>query len=557
MTINQLILLIILPYLFFTSLIGTESYNITEGYEFKLANLKNATKYQFYFQANYPKQLIFEFQIFSKNDEFFHELLTFYIKECESDLLCTEQKAFNYFRRNYMIIYLESKNEYYFNDRIPYYISNYKTQKILFEFMPALNLDYFIININLGKEYILSKDHPSNFTNIIKNNIYHFFLLDLKRFQRVNIEIISKSYHFWRDDFKKIYIKEFTNFTNDCNSYIYMNTTDYQLKRFDKVYKYNFAYDIKIGSVIAIYLSDIRDLDYLYFKVNIKGDNIIEFNNNHDLKNITYIESNLSYYLGTKISQFQTSIITFEYNNPNIPFENVDIYEYENITNLKFRIIQQQKYSFKNIDNDKLIMKFSYKKDNIKITNIYFRIDSKFYIRRISAKIDIINGPYLLNNGDNQTFENINSEYDLYYWIKISQLKQLNINLIFKYSEKSPINSIDIYEYYINNIFSPFYKYEKKPILIERTNNETLFTSLSYITEHPNIYYALLIIHPEKYLEYLNINVNINDIIYHLKNNISKNITNIKAKEKYYFFIDATIYNKLHTQLIISSENLD
>ena len=415
----------------------------------------------------------------------------------------------------------------------------------------VLILSFSLPNSNV---YDLSPNVPSNITNILGENTYHLFISNITRFHRINITMILKT-HAWFTGFneKEITFKEFQSRTDDYYSYISENIPNYYknpsyISEDHKVILYNFFYDIKNNTVLALVLYPWHDQIYLYINICVGGD-LIEFEDNHSIKTYTNLKAKNPYYFYTNISYMQTINITFitKYNKY-FPFEYVDILGYENKENNEIKTIKNNHYNFMNIDEDKLTAIYSYQEYTSNINYIAFRIESRYDLDNITAKIDIVHGPYLLNKGDNKIFRNIIFGYDLYFWIKISQLQKLKINLKFNYSNKNPINYIDIFEYGSNNIFYTFYKHENKPVIIER-NGSDLLTYLPYITEYSSTNYILLKIHPEENIDYLEIYTTIDDIVHHLINSIPKNLTNIKSDNQYFFFIEATIYNKLFIQL--------
>ena len=550
-----MVLVLFLSFPLFYSFDSTEIYNITIGNQYNFTNLSINKNYQFHIEINNPPELNIKiFPYFpNKNIIEYHKIYSqlFYITECESDLSCGSKEIFGF--HDYKFSYSESKNCIL----IAYEIKNNKTKKILLEFCPNFNLN---IKVDLGKTYNITTGVINNFTDILDSFTYHFFVSDIKRFQRINITIITKQKGWWYDPFKDICIKEFKTGADNYNSYIYKNITKMEgliIRKWREFTKYSLIYDIKIGSIISFRLKP-TDLDYLIISLNIKGDNIYEFDDNHITKNLVNLKSNLPYYFLTKISQYQTAIITFinKYSNY-IAFEYADIYEYENKNNLEFSIINKEHFSYRNIDNDKVTLKFSYKEDNLNITYLSFRIEFKYEIEYMTVKIDIIDGPYYLNNGDNKIYRIIKPGYDIYFWIKISQFQKLTINLNFNYFEKNLFNYIDIYEYNYYNFFNNYYKHQNRSVIIEKKDNKELFTSLSYIAEYQNINYVLLKISPKYYNEYLKINVIIDEIVYHFINNIPKNITNIKYNNKYYFFINATKFNKVFALFTLKDKNCE
>ena len=564
---NNIILYLIISISSSNLINSQETYDITIENKLILTDLKNTTNYLFNLKTDYPQELKIEISeyLLGRTNFYKRREQSFDVKECESDLLCEKIDYIDFNNAQMADLYYPDENFYDVGIYIPYIVKNYNTKKVIFEFHPITDIKKFSITFYSLNPYDLSRGVTLNISKLFDSSTYYFFILGEERFKRINITINIKLNWRWWKPLQFIYIKELKNKTHIYNSTIYDNDKNYY-KRYEEydtedgsMYKYNIAYDIKIGSIILISLSsEIAGAINFSINYNIEGE-IIEFDSNHIIKDITNLKINYPYYFFTKISQYQTSIITFTTKYIKyLPFDSIDIFEFENKTNIESKFIKEHRFSYyKQIENDELTIVFSYKEDNVNITDLSFRIEPKYDLDFLYARNDIINGPYFLYNGETQIFKDINSGYDLYFWIKISQFKKLKINLNINYSEKNPINSIDIYEYYSTYIFSKYNKYENHSTIFETNNNTELFTSLSTLVEYDNTNYILLKIHPEEYIKYLKINIIIYDVVFYLKDGVSKNIADIKANNKYCFLINANIYNKIFVEITLEDQNVE
>ena len=198
----HMVLVFFLSFPLFYSFNSTEIYNITIGNQYNFTNLSINKNYQFHIEINNPPELNIKiFPSFPNKIEYrkiYSQL--FYITECESDLSCGSKEIFGF--HDYKFSYSESKNCIL----IAYEIKNNKTKKILLEFCPNFNLN---IKVDLGKTYNITTGVIYNFTDILDSFTYHFFVSDIKRFQRINITIITKQEGWCYYPFDDIYIKEF------------------------------------------------------------------------------------------------------------------------------------------------------------------------------------------------------------------------------------------------------------------------------------------------------------------------------------------------------------
>ena len=156
----------------------------------------------------------------------------------------------------------------------------------------VLILSFSLPNSNV---YDLSPNVPSNITNILGENIYHLFISNITRFHRINITMILKT-HAWFTGFneKEITFKEFQSRTDDYYSYISENIPNYYknpsyISEDHKVILYNFFYDIKNNTVLALVLYPWHDQIYLYINITVEGD-LIEFEDNHSIKTYTNLK---------------------------------------------------------------------------------------------------------------------------------------------------------------------------------------------------------------------------------------------------------------------------
>ena len=174
----------------------------------------------------------------------------------------------------------------------------------------------------------------------------------------------------------------------------------------------------------------------------------------------------------------------------------------------------------------------------------------------LNIKYNVIGEQYFFEgyNDTMKVLKNIEPNYILYIWIKARKIQKLNLILKYNSSQihENPINTIIISEHIYPDIKSSLNKYSYLEISPE-SNEHKLFKNISYEIDSLDTNYVLLEIKPEKKIEYFELEVNIEGHIYDLNEN-EKMITNIKANNPIYFFVNATIYNKIFLTLTYNNK---
>ena len=439
---------------------------------------------------------------------------------------------------------------------INHFIRNQKAKRIIIHFYPNYNLTYLNIIVDLANPFYLQKGITQKFNNILEYYNYQFFL-GVELFQRINVTITAKSTEL--RPFNYVNITEYLNKTLDYyyNYNIISTPFYYDIKNdvYHQIFSINLIYDIQLSNKVSLLLNFKCDLDYvkIYFE-SIGGEIILEDNK---AKNIPNIKNNIPYFFSTKTTLFQTSLITLRIKScENNPIDFLDIYGINDINNLEIGIIGKQIPAKQINDKDKneLIIFYSYQVNSSDITRIGFKILPKFDLDYINAKIENMGGTFLMNDGENKKFDNIYPESEFHFWVKASQFQKIDMNVNINSNKEIPINNIDIYEYYCPSINSNIYKHFSQIIIPERKYNDTLSITLSYLVNDINTKYVSFKIKNKKYIECLEIKFNTQGNIYYLKDETPMNITNIKAGNISYFFINATKYNELFIQINFKKE---
>ena len=439
---------------------------------------------------------------------------------------------------------------------ISHFIRHQKTKRIIIYFYPNYNLTFLNINVDLANPFYIKKGISQKFNNILEYYNHQFFF-GVELFQRINVTITAKSTEL--RPFNHVNITEYLNKTVDYYYNYNIRSTPfyYDIKNdvYNKIFTINLIYDIQLSNKVSLLLNFKCDLDYveIYFE-SIGGEIVLD---NNKAKNIQNIKKNIPYFFSTKTNLFQTSLITLKIKNyENNPIDYFDIYGINDKNNLEIGIIGKQipPKQINDKDKNELIIFYSYQVNSSDITRIGFKIFPKFDMDYITAKIDNMGGTFLMNDEEIKKFDNIYPENEFNFWVKASQFQKIEMNLNINSNKENLINNIDIYEYYCPTIKGNIYWNINQMIIPERKYNDELSINFSYLVNDINTKYVLFKIKNKKYIEYLEIKFNTQGNIYYLKDDIPLNITNIKAGNISYFFINATKYNELFMQFTYKKE---
>ena len=546
-----IIFLLILQFSPNFSIIKENIYNITLGNPLNITNISGFEKFIFHLEVKYPQELGIKITIPNEIEPERLEYKTLFVEEGTNPDGTTTYPI----NKNSIKFYKDKKVRFL----IKHFIKFHKTKKCRFYFYPWHKLSYFNIIVDLVKPFYLKKGISQKFTNLLEYYNYQFYLLGVKRFQKINVTIKAKSSEF--RPFNCVYVAEYPNKSPDY--YFNYNTRtapfyyDIESDIYNKIYTINFIYDMKLSNIVSLLLSFIYDLDYLDIYFESTGGEII-FNDNN-IKNITNIKENLPYYFSTKTNLYQTSLITLRIKsnkNKNNPIVYLNICEFNDKNASKIRKINKQ-IPAKHInynEQDELNISFSYQVRSSDITGIALELIPKINLDYIIAKIENMGGTFFINDGDNKTFYNIYPESEFYFWVNASQFQKINININIKSNKENPINIIDIYEYYSPMINGEIYRHISEMIIPERKNNNESFISLYYLVNQLSTKYVLFKIKNKEYIEYLELKLSNRGIVYYLKNEIPMNVTNIKTGNLLYFFIEAGKYNEIFIEFIFKKE---
>ena len=525
-------------------------YHLNISEPLNIMNSPKVSQYLFYFEINpfdkYRVTLISDKQIFE--DRYYRYVYTY---ECINDINNCYNKDLIEFERN---------SKYYTKLLFTISTNNERENHLicLFTFLDIIDIGHLYINVDKTKDYYIPLLQKKVFYDMTEYLEYKYYIIGTQRFQRIYINITTK--HSDYVPLYKDYLLEYKNITN--KNYIKKQNNlnydgiYYDGKGNDIIYH---CFDIDLGSVIALILQFYFPIDYMTIYAKTEG-GAINFESNNITKTLTYMKRKNPYYFFTKTTIYQVSNITlvskYKNNEDNIyPFKYVDIYEYKDKNEEEFIKKEEQRLNFIKLNNEQIITWFIYKTETLEITDLAFKFIPEYDLENVDIKINIKEFAYFLNDGEIKTVKGIYSGCELYFWIKIKIFQKLKINLRFNSYKINPINYFEFYEFnYHSAENNNYYNFINNTIIPDIKKDKELFESFIFTIENPKTNYALIKIKPETYLDNLEINANIFGQKYNLENKIPKNITNIKAYNPYYFFIEANYYNKLYIQLNISEE---
>ena len=409
-------------------------------------------------------------------------------------------------------------------------------------------------------EYNMTLGHYSYVTDIAENNIYRFYLqVDYLLSFRVQF-MTDLTYNMYPIEKETILIKE----TNKNNSIIYNEHTQY-LNSANSLVKYNhdgiqaeifFTYYIRnINTTLLIF--EFTSLNYfrryIYLDTFLPEKYELSPNINYNFTNITNYYPYIFFLKDVK--KYQLISINISTNDKSK--DDIFVQEYGEALVERKKIIlymnSMNRYTYNKLYTSNYIYP---KQSSSPIGILYFLYKSNEMNHFLNIKFSVTGEQYFFDgyNDTIKVLKNIEPNFTLCFWIKATKIQKLNITLKYSSSQnqENPINDLEIYEHIFPNISSRINCYKILKILPDENKDNKLLETISYKIDSIDTNYVLLKITPEKYIEYFEIEVNIEGHIYDFINNNEnneKNLVNIKANNPIYFFVNATIYNKIFVNL--------
>ena len=391
---------------------------------------------------------------------------------------------------------------------------------LLVVFTPIFTIDYDLVN---GEDKIIfSLNSTENYS----------FYINAVKYQIVMISLTMS--YMETNPLTYSYIYEYSN---RLSSNYLKNTSQYIIttKKNNELTS-SFLYSVKNNATkyIALQFTPNNNIDYIIININAEG---IYFLSSGVAKNITNLKSGLPYYFFLPSTYFHTDFINLTMSYMTIdPFINLNIYEYSSRQYLNYIEISKKKFKVTTIKNNELISSFKYEICKYLTKYIALQFTPKYNISYIVVNISA-EGVHFLSNGVTQNITNLKPGMFYFFFLKASYLQTASISLAMNYMSTKPFEYSYIYEY---SRTSSSIHFGPSSLYITTTKKENeLTSSFRHLIKYYDIQYFILNLTPNKNMNYIVININVEGGAYDLSNDISKNITNLKLEIPYYIFIPA------------------
>ena len=264
---------------------------------------------------------------------------------------------------------------------------------------------------------------------------------------------------------------------------------------------------------------------------------------NYDLVNgekkiINSLNSSEIYYFYINAVQYQelNVSLTMSYMS-NKPFTYTYIYECSNSSSSSC-LQNTSQYITTTTNNNQLISSFTYSVNYSDTQYIALKFTSNYNISKFTIKIDS-EFIYDLSNGVDKNITNLKSGISYYFFLPSTQLQTDIINLTMNYMSIEPFSYLYIYEYESRSS-SNYINIKNQNLTMLKKNNE-LSSSFTYLVSSYTTKYIALKLTPIYNISYIVVNINAEGV-YNLTNGVDNNVTNLKSRITYYFFLPSTKY---------------
>ena len=156
-------------------------------------------------------------------------------------------------------------------------------------------------------------------------------------------------------------------------------------------------------------------------------------------------------------------------------------------------------------------------------------------INNFTININVQDGAFDLTKGSTKKINNLNYNNEYYFFIPSSLLQSASFSLTMNYTNPQPFNYLNIYEYKNRTNKNGYNKISYQPIKTSEEKSELSY-SFKYFVINRDTNYIALQVKPNKYMEYLSINVNIEINSYELTNGQRKTINDLKNGKNFYIY---------------------
>ena len=428
---------------------------------------------------------------------------------------------------------------------LSYLVENYYTKYISLNIIPKRNLDCINVKTYVhNNTFNLSNGVAKNITNLKAGNEY-YFLIPSTQFQQDTISLTMSEINL-----NNLYIYEydFSSISSSLN-YRKVDNKSITVSTLKNEYKSSFRYIINdyYTTHIVLKITPSYDLNYCSITINIDG-GIYDLIDSVD-KNINYLKAGISYYFFIKSTLFQKDLITATMNymdlRINDPLKTFYIYELKNRTNIIKSTLRY--YDISN-ENNQLKSSFNYSVEYYETKYIALNITPIKDINNFTININVQNGAFDLTKGSTKKINNLKYNNEYYFYIPSTLLQSVSFSLTMNYTDPQPFDYLYIYEYKSRTNKNYYNEILYRPIKTSEGRSELSY-SFEYFVMNRDTNYIALQVKPNKYMEYLSINANIEIYSYELTNGQKKTFNNLKYGKQYYIYIDMNNKRKIKVNL--------
>ena len=505
----------ILSFLIFNIVLSQNEYDLIDGIDKQINDIKKDQYYYFYINASLPNILRFTLTIPSDKN-YFDSSVDIY--ECKN-----REEIYNAIQLYAKRVNINNTIIYYFSYDIKSPLIN--NIKIVLYSSGNMNLTFVRCDI-LDKEYDLYNNKSFDISNFYSNKTYFLYLTFLFESKAVNITFIIDN-NISQEPFSEISIFEYEKRYAYPSLGIVKKPISFTTKNNQLIA--SFSYDSKfynISKYIALKIKPSKEINHMIASYN----NLFHF---IDLRNDTWITidnliSDEHYLFFIEAKQFDKANVTFIINNTdNNPFDYITIYEYEQKNNSNDSYILKKLIYIDKKPNRDFISQILYTVYSNKTNYLAFSIIPKYNINQIFVKVDISGQLYEFYNNTYRYIKNLNTSNDYFFFIRANQFDFINFTLIMDYQTKEPFSYIFCKELY-GMEYSKYNETIIQPISSIINKGKLIVTIYQNISNYETNY-IFFRISPSYNIDYILVNMDITNCLidvtysfkgYYLKSNL-------------------------------------
>ena len=344
----------------------TEFYDLKNGIKETFYNLKADASYYFYSKAKQNQNVSIKIET-NMDDKPFTTVNFYELEDQNSTYRDKTNAPISFTKRDNISLISAScivKNEF----------ANY----ILLNIKPLYDIKYITIQMNSsGNSYDMSKGLSKNITNLISGAPYTFYM----NVDRLDIVTIS----FTMNNFGKIPFTDIYVFEQASKHNSYLNSSSQPISFLNEGNQIiaDFSYQINhfASNIAGFKITPNFDIDYMVSKIDIEKC-LYELNYNSKMYNL---KVGIKYYLFAYIYGKKEEVtFTLTMDDMNIPFNSINIYEVDSYFYDSYLSKISKDVSTKK-NKDKLVLSFSYKALNTRVSHLLVEFCPKYNIKYLEV----------------------------------------------------------------------------------------------------------------------------------------------------------------------------